>query len=583
MRQRGLGATLRAATDTYIWQPWLAQIGANLNFTTTRNNNSRTPADSYSDTSTQSGVVTGTTQLRVLPMSRFPFEAHIERSDNRVSVESIPAVGFASERVGFSQQYMRTNGDAFLSWDRSTQTGDTTGKDQQENLQLTLSHNLDTQRFQFVATRSTNEHAMTGESTVQTNVSLQHSYNPVEDVSVETLANVSTSGFHLVQADNDTRLTQLSSMAFWRPEEVPLTLTGGVRLLALAADTATPTGNNNVVNATAKLRNANVNAGLTYDFGNFVHLNASANASHMDANGIVTSIANETVGMTYQPQAIRFSEYQYIWSTSANASNQSGGNNSNSQLTLQLSHSLNRNFQLDGGSVFTVELSQSLTALASTANQNPSYANGLAATKQITHGAAVSWNMTGDTGSAMVRLSASDSRSLDGNQEYFQMVNFQASSNLSTSSNTSWNGSLTVQGVRQGSSLPFVIRPVGSSPGSELINTNNGGFVTTSSGAVTYQNQRMFGIRRLRFVSDLRLNGQALLPILGGPADQEMSAWENRFDYWIGRTMLRVNTLIARTKVPFVAKTPDGVQEVRSTTRMNKSIMFSVSRGFGDF
>ncbi|WP_136416688.1 hypothetical protein [Herbaspirillum sp. ST 5-3] len=584
MQQRGLNATLRAATETYIWQPWLAQVGGNVNFSTAHNSNTKNQADFSSSSNSKNGVVTGSAQLRVLPQSRFPFEAHIERTDNRMASDSIPTVGFASQRIGFTQQYLRTDGDAYFGWDRSTQDSDTSGKDRQDNLQLTLSHNMETQRFQFSATRARNEHAMTGESTTQNNLSLQHSYTAIEDVSLETMANVSSSGYHLVQTENDTKLMQVSSIAFWRPEEMPLTLTGGVRMLALAADTGTFTTADTTISAAAKLRNANVNVGMSYDFGKFTHLNASANANHLDSNGSTAGTANESVGLTYQPQAIRFSSFQYNWSTTATATNQTGGNNTGRQLTLQLSHNLNRSFQLDGGSTITVELSQALSALASSGRQSTTFAPGSAATKQVTHGAAVSWSMSGDAGMAQLRLSASDSRSLDGNQDYFQMINFQASSNLSTSANTSWNGSLTVQAVRQGSNQPFLVAPIGTQPaGIYQGTTYDGQFKTTSSGALTYQNQRLFGVRRLRFVSDLRLNSEALLPMLGGPTDQEMAAWENRVDYWIGRTMLRVNTLVARTKVPFVKKTTDGVQEIASSTHLNKSIMFSVSRGFGDF
>ena len=100
---------------------------------------------------------------------------------------------------------------------------------------------------------------------------------------------------------------------------------------------------------------------------------------------------------------------------------------------------------------------------------------------------------------------------------------------------------------------------------------------------MTYQHGRMFGVRNLRFVSDLRLNAQALLPILNGPRDQEMAAWDNRFDYAIGRTQVRLIALVARVKSPTLVRNADGSEESGSLTRMNKSIMFSLSRSFGDF
>jgi hypothetical protein len=172
----------------------------------------------------------------------------------------------------------------------------------------------------------------------------------------------------------------------------------------------------------------------------------------------------------------------------------------------------------------------------------------------------------------MIRLSASDSRTVSGRRESFQLINLQASSNLPTGEYSSWTGNLTIQGVRQ----EFAIIGNTAALGIPSDNANEEhGWVTTSGGSLTYQHQRIFGIRRLRFVSDLRLNSQALLPLLGGPQDQETAAWENRLDYSIGRTQLRLNVLIARNSAPRALTTT-----VQRATTLNRSILFSVTRNF---
>lgn len=590
MVQRGLIATINAATETFIWQPWFAQAGANLNFTTSRNSNARHEIDLSDSSRTQSLTVTGNAQLRVLSQSRFPFEAHIERNDSRVSSQLVSVGGYAGQRIGFTQHYIRPEGDTMIGWDRSTQTSDSSGRDTQDNLQLSLTHSIDVHRIQLNGSRARNTHEITGENTVQDNLALQHSYTPDPAISLETMANIGRSAYHLRLGSNDTDLMQLSSIAFWRPAEQPLTVTGGVRLLTLASDTSGQLG----TIAGTRLSNANVNLGATYDLTKFVHLTGSANANMIETNGRRGSSATEALSIAYQPETRKIGEFRHNWSTSAGLSHRSSGEESASMLTLQLSHSLNRNFELDAGSLLTIELNQALSGTTSSIS-GPAQTQDVpqSSSRQLTHGAAVSWSLTTESGTALMRLSASDSRALDGNQEFFQLINFQASSNLPTSNNTSWSGSLTVQAVRQGgNSIPAFSINNGTLTSNGTVNNGaNGGFVTTSSGSLTYQNQRIFGVRRLRFVSDLRLNSQALLPMLGGPQDQEMAAWENRLDYTIGRTILRMNTLVARTKAPVINVTFGGTPSLNGNTntnttgssvKVNKSIMFSVIRAFGD-
>lgn len=566
--QQGLNATLRAATNTFIWQPWFARVDGAFGLTMSRD--SSDGAVGSGNNTSKNVFLTGSGQLSALPLSKFPFEAHFERSDSRVSTDLALANGYASQRYGFTQHYIRPEGDSMIGWDRSTQTSADSGSDQQDSLLLNMSHSIENHRLQLTGNRTDNTHEISGEQAVQNNLSLQHSYAPDPAISVESMANISRSNFHLLQGDNDTRLVQLSSLAFWRPDNKPITVTGGVRLFALESDTS---GFGISVDG-ARVRNANANLGVNYDLTRFTRLNAGVNVNQVDSNGVKSTNTSQTVGASYQPDTIEFGEYRYGWSTSGNISNQTGGQDAVRQLSLQLSHNLSRSFTLNGGSTISVEGSQSLAAImGNSVSDSSELANESASSKQLTHSGSISWDLSRETGAALLRLSASDSREFGGEQNFFQLINFQASSNLPTGDYSSWTGNLTVQAVRQ-STNPIVSN-------TDLINqqnntNSNDGFVTTSSGSINYQNQRMFGVRRLRFVSDLRLNSQALLPLLGSAADQETAAWENRFDYVIGLTRLRLSMLISKSSSGL-----GGSGE--NASNINKSIMFSVSRSFGVF
>ena len=105
---------------------------------------------------------------------------------------------------------------------------------------------------------------------------------------------------------------------------------------------------------------------------------------------------------------------------------------------------------------------------------------------------------------------------------------------------------------------------------------------TTSSGSLAYQTQRLFGVARLRFSSDLRLNTQALLPLLGKAEDQEAAAWENRLEYAIGRTQLRVSVVVSRSSTPLGGtRLPSDPHQAEAVQKTNRAVMIYLSRGFG--
>lgn len=573
--QQGMTTTLNASTQTFIWQPWFAQLAGNLGVTLSRFGSSSDTTEA-SSSSNSSVFLTGSGQLSILPQSRFPFEAHYDRSDSRVSNELAIGNDFASQRYGFSQHYMHQQGDSMIGWDRNTQNSARSGRDQQDNWQLSSSHSLESQRAQLLGNRTRNTRENTGESAVQNNLSLQHSYTPNPTLSVESMSNISRSGYHLEQGDNNTRITQLSSQAFWRPVDKPLTVTGGARVFALEADTSGLAIDSSF--AGARVSNANVNAGVNYELSKFTRLNAGANVNLITNNGVRSNNTNQTVGATYQPDFRELGKFRYIWSASGSFVNSTGSEDASRQGTLQLSHGLSRSVIFNPGSIISMELAQSVTALASTGTSNNSASNGstlnndAGSTARLTHSGSLSWNLSKEAGEALVRLSASDSRTVGGRQEFFQLVNLQASSNLPTGEYSSWTGNLTVQGVRQDAAI------IGNTAAFGISDQNANeehGFVTTSNASLTYQQQRVFGVRRLRFVSDLRLNSQALLPLLGGPQDQETAAWENRLDYAIGRTQLRLNLLISRNTTQRTS-----TEKVESINNLNKSIFFSVIRSF---
>jgi hypothetical protein len=531
----------RSGVKGYIWQPWVSTFSGGIGFAAQRDSTSNSSADSASSVIGKTLSITGNGQMSIFPSSRFPFEMHYDKTDTRNSNSLSVVDGYINQRFGFSQRYVDQKLNSLLSWERNTQFNERNGESRQDNLQLSMTPSLGpNQHLQLAGSSARNSQNRTGEHTVFNNFTAQHSYTPEPAITVDNSANISQSSYRLDQGNSETRIIQLSSTVFWRPKDTPMTVTGGARLLAL-----TNGGSNAATDVNSfsfNSHNSNFNVGLGYEFSKYVRLNASGNLNMADSNGVKTTSNNESMGITYSPEAMKLGNYSYNWSTSGNASRNASDQEVTNNLSLQISHGLSRNVDMGGGSTLSISANQALSS---------AFGGGIGSTKQLTHNGTMSWNLSRNPGTALLSLSISDSRTL-GAGDAFQMANFQASSNLPSGRYSSWAASLTIQAVRQHSS--------------EAGTSENQGFTTNSSGSISYQNQRAFGVPRLHFVSDIRLNSQALLPLLNGPEEQATASWDNSLDYAIGRTQLRVNARIAKIG-----------------ERINKSIMFTATRGFGNY
>lgn len=557
--QHGITSTLTARTNTYLWEPWFATLSGEMGVSALRfrtTNSQSVPnlnGDQMDSLTSKNLVTTGNLQLNLIPRSKYPFEAHVTKTDSRIGGTLSALTGYSSTNYGLSQNFVSPVGHGVVGFDRSEQTGGSGAETRQDNLRLSLAKALTPkQDLQVNGNRSDNTLKTTGERATQSNLSLQHKYLPTQALTIDSIANLSRSGYRLAQGNTDTDLLQLSSFGFWRPPEGGLMVTGGVRLLALANHSSS--GQPGAGDNGSRMQNANVNLGVNYDFSRAVRMNAGVNLNTTTGYGQRTIEGSQSVGVIYQPETRLLGDFRYDWSTGATFNNTTSSSNKQQedrQLTLQLSHSLGRNTQLSPGSALSMSVGQSVSSLMRSSG---------GATQQLTHTGTLAWNLSRQEGSTYVSVSASDSRAMGDRNDAFQMVNLQVSSSIPTGRFTSWSGNLTVQATNQRTSM----QQFGQNSGAFY--TSRSGVVTTSTGSLSYQNQRLFGIPRLRFLSDLRLNSEALLPILGGPQDQETAAWENNLDYQIGRTQFRMSGRLSQ-----------------SGGKNNKSIMFTATRGLGDF
>lgn len=507
----------------------------------------------------------------MVPRSRFPFELHYNRSDSRTASNLTFDNALSASRIGFSQRLSRQAGDVTLAWDRSTQTGADGTRGRQDVAQLGLSQPFGAHIVRLSGISMRNSRGAAGSEWANDDtLSLVHDYQePDAGLTINSLAHVSRSAHRVAELASQSDLLQVSSQAMWRPDDSDLAAVLGVRLLGLNAGRGGAAGA-----PTAQIRNANLNGGASYDLTPEIRFDGSANLNYnaTGAAGMVST--HQSAGVWYTPERIVKGNTRYGWNAAVNGSNSAGDLAGGRQLTVQLGHNAAYTLPLAGATV-SVDGTQSLSRRGTSAK-------GPGTARHLNHSASVAWTLLGGNGvSASVSVTASDTRELSGSGEFFQLVNLQLTSSLIRGAYGALSGNLTVQAARQSGVL---LVGDGNDPLQQLTRAGDKEVTTVSSGSLSYNNERLFGVPRLRLMSALRLNSQALLPVLGKEGDQQTAAWENQLDYRIGLTTLRFSLLVARTPLVAVSRRGRGAPQAVAqgeTQRTQRGVQFSLSRSFG--
>ncbi len=512
--------------STYVWQPWFVQLNGGLGV-----------ALNYSDART--GATTGTiasghSKLLVLPQSRFPLSLHFERSDSQLSGELV-GIKYTDTRYGLVQRYRTPAGGTTLlaGYDHDTYNTANDGEDVSNFARLEMTHHFKDQELKISSRRQKTEHRVSGETYMQDTVIARHSYHPTGTFNAESLASVIDTADDARFMQSTVRYVQLSSYAFWNPSDKPVTITGGARYFALSTDGGVTANPMNSINA---------NAGINYNLTRYTRLTGTATATRVSTAGHQMLVTTQTAGIAYQPAYIYFDRFQYSWNVSGSMKNHSGSEDAGKRLDGQLGHALQRSFPTGPGAVLTASVSQSVSLHFDSAVGVP---------QRISNSGMLAWQSTRGGHNTSLRLMVSDSRTFAGGSaggEIFQLANFQLSSSSRLSMNSGLTGNLTIQAVRQ------VARGVPDT-----------GIHASSSGNLMYRHNQAFGVPRLRFTSDLKLNANVATPLPWVENEGQRSMWENRLDYMVGRLDMRLCVRLSK---------------IEKTYRT--SILFQIRRGFGD-
>ena len=502
--RRDLTESASIQGTSYVYQPWFAQFSVGV---------TGLAVQERAEQKTHGSTLGGNAVVSVFPTSRFPFQANYERTDSRSS-EQFTGRDFMMERAGVRQSYRTLAGaNSSLSFDRSTLTSDTFGRDTVDVWNAGHTRSFGAHAFDSQANRTLNDRS-SGEQTRFDRVFARHNYAAGGLSTAETLASYgATSQQFAARPGVRNEVTQLSTFATWRPEEDdPLFVTGGGRLLQTeVTDPLSESETRSVMGYGSA--NYRLTRNLTLNGGGSLTHNSTPDGGHV--------LSSLFTGASYTPDARRLGQYLYTSNLAVSATHQSGGEEGSRRvLSSQATHGLNRLFSLSERQSIALNGSQGLVLA------DDSVSGSL---RSLNHYGGLSYRVqTAEALSGLVALSASDTRTFGYLPSNFQLVNLQFSGQGNLDRYSSLTANFTVQATRQGRTEHFII-------------SRNGG--------ATYQHQRVFNVPQLRYLAiyernDYELNTRAQGD-LAAPREQVSWSFEQRLEYRIGKLETRLSYRIA--------------------------------------
>ncbi|MBI3773772.1 MAG: hypothetical protein HY272_13875 [Gammaproteobacteria bacterium] len=496
--------------STYFWEPYLATTDLSLTLT----QDSITAQTGSTSSTNNASIATADWGLDVMPQSHAPFNLHVQKSDSRVNRQEtggtpITFVGqdYSSTSVGLRQSYLPENGGRYQArYDYRTWDSVATGKYDDQTLGFDADWRKPQQHMLARGTYETTQHSVAGRENKNTIVDLSHFYTPVSHFRLDSKVSAyQYDRSFLDPTSQDTRLsrtdiTQLSSFAFWRPVNSPFTVSGGMRLMTLDGSQGTVATNDQTQVA--------ANAGLFYQMTNNLRLDSSFASTFNYTAGTTSEDHRQHVGAQYQTDWGQV--LGGMWQGYGNVSwdHQAVPTDDYTYGGVQAGHNLSWNW-------YPQEKSNATDSVRLSAGQAVSYDySGAAATTRATvprldHTASLGYYQTAWQGTTLAQATVSDSRDFVDSHDYRQLANVQLNRTQEFGRRTSLTGNISMQWVKYTYST-VVTR------------------TTSTTGQLRLEHLQMFGVPRLRFISDYIISRISI----EGAIDR--TDWENALFYSIG-------------------------------------------------
>ena len=528
----GLGYSYRALTEdggrkdsshqllanlnasNYFWEPWLATSRLSLTFT----KDSSKSVDTASTASTDARLVTGDWGLNVLPDSKTPFNLQYQLSDSRIDragTGEIPITfigeDYSSRSLGLRQSYITDNGSRYQarvdlrSWD-SQLSG------RYDDTLVGVEADLRAPQNHFIARNSyqTNEHSLAERTNKSMILDLSDYYYPLRGLRLDSRASLyNYDRSFLDPTSSDTRLTttsiaQASSFLFWRPENSPLSVSGGARVLTMDGAQGGTAANDQSQVA--------VNGGAFYFYNNNLRFDASLTSTFKKTADLHEGFHRQHFGSLYQTDWLEMGRFMYQAYGTAALDHVADPGDAYRDFQGTAGHNMSTTWWLGERTSATsvrFNFNEALRYVKSGASTNLAGAQ-----RYFDNSITTAFNQRAWGGDTLALLTLSDSRELRGTNTQ-QMAHVQLSRGQDLGRRSSITGDVTVQYIR--SKFDNVLTGVDTS------NT------TTSTARVAFSHSQLLGVPRLEFVSDYMVSRISTV----GAIDRQ--DWDNRVTYSIGK------------------------------------------------
>ena len=554
--------SLRGAS--YIFQPWFAQVSGNIDFLSATSSSSSIGADN--DTGSKSTAINFGGNLSLFPLSRFPVQAYVEKSDSRANA-NLTGTQFTSTRLGVSQNWRPE-----IGADTASAAFDHSGVATKESsstvdaLRGSYSTIIDAHSMNGTASYSTSNGDSGGQASALFNVSGAHTWSePDEGLMVSTFANVSDNQIRMsngsVLSNLGNRLLQLGSNVSWQPDEdVPLTINGGANMFS----------SNTVSDAdTTSFFNLNGFANTQYRFSNNLSAVGGLILLYSRTTGQSLAAVGLNSSLSYSGDPVLFGKTMYNWGTSVGLNNLNASSGSRSTaLSSSAQHAISHSMVLGGGSMLSLNATQALSI--SKSNNGGEDAYNTSGTS-LSHSVGVSWFSKGEGGkSSSVSSTFSDSLSVGGVPSHNRNLFVQGNLQMELSRRSSFSGSLNVNASQQLSDQTNEVTPVFGF-GNTTARARNSDPVWGGGGGVSYNHRNPFDIANLVYSATLQNNfNQANLRLVSGDPNalvwQTGMVFQQTVSYRLGRLNFRGSNTVTSN---------NGIRNV--------SIYGTVIRNFGEY
>lgn len=520
-----LGGTVNAST--FFGEPWLATSYLSLSLTQDSSETVQASAEASSDAQ----LITGDFGLNILPSSRTPFSLLLQATDSRVDSKGsgfipITFVGqeYSTLYLGLRQSFLTEKGSRYqANYDYRTWESGSDGEYDDNTFGLEADLRRPGYRLFGRGSIQTNEHSLSERKNESLVLDMTHYYYPVRHFRLDSKASYYEYDRTFVDPSaTDTRLStlniaQVSSNAFWRPSNHPLSFTAGVRLYNTEGDEGSV--------STSEVTNVALNSGLFYQMSRNLRLDASLNSVFGEIDGVQDDIHQQAAGFLYQTDLKEALSLMYQAYVDGDIRHRVDVVDDITDWSAIGGHGFSRTWwpaERTSTTSLRFHLSQALGWYGA-AGDVLSSRSGFRFDNSFT----LSFNQRAWGGDTLAQLTMSDSRDMvsedisnvatDRDTEQ-QLINLQLSRNQDLGRRSSITGDITVQYVS-------LTEETTSSGQVNVFKSDT----TTSTGRILFQHFQMLGIPRLLFSSDFIVSN------ISTPGAIDRTDWENRLSYLIGK------------------------------------------------